>query len=153
MLAVGLVEAGQRDRLEFEADGGEVVGQCLAHPAHELDPLLVQLLHAHLGGDRAQGVGQAPLDQFLEQLDPQRLGAQALRRGRDGVVIGADPDQKIGRDVDPQPVARDQRVARRPGHVDAQRVHVDLDDVVQHRQHERAAVHHHLLPAEAGADE
>ena len=153
MLAVGLVEAGERHRLQFETDGGQIVEQGIANPPHELDPLLVQLLHGHLGGDRAQGVGQAPFDELLQQLDPQRLGAQALRRRRNGLMICADADEEIGRDIDPQTVLGDQGVARRPRHIDPQRVHVDLDDVVQDRQHQGATVHDHLLAAEAGADE
>ena len=60
---------------------------------------------------------------------------------------------ELARHVDAHAVLGDERALAAARHLEAQRVHVHRDDLVDDRQHERAAVHHHLLAAEAGAHE
>ena len=60
---------------------------------------------------------------------------------------------ELGDDIDPHAVLGDERPLAPALHLQAQRVHVDRDDLMDDGQHEGAAVHHHLLAAEAGAHE
>src|SRR5690606_21286714 len=55
--------------------------------------------------------------------------------------------------VDTHAITGDQRLLAGTHHVQLQRVHVDPDDLVQHREYQRATVDDHLLSTEAGAHE
>jgi hypothetical protein len=79
--------------------------------------------------------------------------AERLRGVGDGAGLGADAHVKLGDDVDAHAVAGDERALAAAADLEAERVHVDRDHLVHDRQHEGAAVHHHGLAAEAGADE
>ena len=81
-LHAGLVELGQRRRLELEAVLGQVLGHRLAHPLDVGAALLVQLFHRHLGRRGAQGVDELAFDQLLQLLRLHRAQAERLRRRR-----------------------------------------------------------------------
>ena len=68
MLDRGLVEAGQRHRFELEAVLRQVGGRDLLHLLDEIGALLVELVHRHPGGDRAERVDELALDQLLQAL-------------------------------------------------------------------------------------
>jgi hypothetical protein len=149
----GLVELGQRHRLELQAVLQQVAGDHRAHALDVLPALLVQLLHRHLGGHRAQRVDELALDQLLELVGLHRARAQRLRGRRDRLGRGLDTHVELRHHVDPHPVLGDQRLVATARDLEPQRVHVDRDHVVDDRQHHRAAVHHHLLAPEAGPHE
>ena len=131
----------------------QVRGHGAAHPADIFAALLVQLLHGHLGGHRAQRVDELALEQLLQRVGLGGALAERLGRAGDRLGHGLDAHVELGDDVDPHAVARDQRLVAAARDLEPERVHVDRDDVVDDRQHEGAAVHHHLLPAHAGAHE
>ncbi len=94
-----------------------------------------------------------PFDQLLQRVGLHRALAERLGGRGDGVDGRLDADVELGDDVDPHPVLGDERALAAARDLEPQRVHVDRDHLVDDRQHERAAVHHHLLSAEAGAHE
>ena len=145
---VGLVEAGERHGFELEAVLEDVLGDRGLHLLDEVDALLVQFLHRHLGGDGAQGVDELAFDQLLERRRLHGAAAQRLGGVGDRLRGRLNADVELGLHVDAHAVLGDQRLLGGAPHLEAQRVHVDLDDLVQHRQHQRAAVHDHLLAAE-----
>jgi len=65
---------------------------------------------------------------------------------------GFHPDVELDADIDPHAVLGDHRLGVVALDVEAQRLEVDPGDALEHRQHQRAAVEHDLLAAEAGAD-
>ena len=81
----------------------------------------------------------------------KRAAAQSLRRGGDRGFGGADADKEFGDDIDAHPIAGDQRSVVAPHHLDAQNVHVDRGDFVQHRDDESAAVNNYLFTEKSGA--
>ncbi|PHJ92065.1 hypothetical protein VF08_36755 [Nostoc linckia z8] len=113
----------------------------------------MELVHRHAGGDRAERVDELAFDQLLQRFRVHGAQAERLGGGRDRLGVGADADVELGLHVDAQAIERDQRVAMLALHREADGVHVDRHRLVQDRQHQRAAVHHHLLAAKAGADE
>ena len=139
--------------LELEPVLQQVRGHGAAHPADIFAALLVQLLHGHLGGHRAQRVDELAFEQLLQRLGLGGALAQRLGGAGDRLGHGLDADIELGDHVDAHAVARDQRLVAAARDLEPERVHVDRDDVVHDRQHEGAAVHHHLLPAHAGAHE
>ena len=109
---IGLVEVGDRDRLELEA----VLGQRLwARGFHARDifaALLVHLLHRHLGGDRAQRGDELAGQQSMQPLGLERAPAERRGGDRHRLARGLDADIEVGLDVDAHAVAGDD--ARRP---------------------------------------
>ena len=152
-LQVGLVEVGERHGLELEAVLGQRLGSGRLDALQVDASLLVHLHHRHLGSDRAQRrdelAGQQRVQPLLLHGAPaQRGGGQRHRfpRRRHAHV-------EVGVDVDAHAVLGDERVVLGARHAHLQHVHVDRRDVVDDRQHEGAAVDHHPLAHETGADE
>ena len=152
-LHIGLVEAGEGHRLQLQPVLQQILGRRLLHPLHIFAALLMHLLHAHLGGDGAQRIDELALHQLAEGLGMHGALAQGLGGIGDGVGRRLDAEIELGDDIDPHPVLGDERPLAPALHLQAQRVHIDRDHLVDDRQHEGAAVHHHLLAAEAGAHE
>ena len=73
--------------LQLEPVLQQVLGHRLAHPPDIFAALLVQLLHGHLGGDRAQRVDELALEQLLERLGLHGALAQRLGGAGDGSVV------------------------------------------------------------------
>jgi hypothetical protein len=113
----------------------------------------VQLLHRHLGCRGAQSIDELAFDQLLELIGREGALAERLRCRGNGFGRGGDAHVELGDDIDAHAVLGDQRLVAAARHLQAQRVHVDRDHVVDDRQHEGAAVEHDLLSAHAGADE
>ena len=152
-LEIGLVEIGDRDGFELEPVLGEAGGRDLLNPPDILAALLVHLLHGHLGGDGAQGRDELAGEQRVQALLLHGAAANGCGSDRDRLAEGGDAHVEVRLDVDPHPVLRDERVLAPPHHAHLQDVHVDGRVVVDERQHEGAAVDHHPLAEEAGADE
>ena len=152
-LEAGLVELGQRGGLELEAVLRQVVGHRLAHAPHVGAALLVQLLHGHLGGRRAQRVDELALHQLFQALRLQRAQAEGLGGSRHRLRHRSHAHVELRDHVHAHAVLRDQRLVAPARDLQPQRVHVHRDHLVHDRQHEGAAVEHHLLSAEAGAHE
>ncbi len=76
---IGLVEIGDRDRLQLEAVLREALGGGLLHARDIVAALLVHLLHRHLGGDRAQRRDELAGEQRVQAL---LLHGAAAERGR-----------------------------------------------------------------------
>ena len=152
-LEAGLVELSERRGFELEAVHRQVAGDAGAHALHILAALLVHLFHRHGRRHGAQRVDELALEQLLQPIGLERAHAERLRRVGHGLVARLHAHVELGRHVDAQPVARDQRLVAAAHDLEAKRVHVDGDDVVDDRQHEGAAAEHHLLPAQARANE
>ena len=149
----GLVELGERDRLELETVLQQVGGHHGAHALHVLAALLVHLLHGHLRGHRAERVDELALHQLLQELRLHGALTERLRRRRDRLRGRLHPHVELRGDVHAHAVLGDDRALAAPGDLEAERVHVHRDHLVDDRQHERAAVQHDALPTEAGAHE
>ena len=152
MLDRRLIQPGQRHAFQFQAVHRQIGGRDLLHLLDEIAALFVQLVHRHTRRDGSQRIDELALDQLLQHFRLHRPLAERLCRGRQRLAIGANADVELGAHVDAQPVERDERIAIAPLDREPHRVHVDRHRLVQHRQHQRAAVHHHLFTAEAGAD-
>ena len=129
-----------------------LLGQVL-HAADVLRALFVHLLHRHLGGTRPERGDELAREKVVQPF--LFHAAVAERRGgeRDRLAARLHPDVELGLHVHPHAVARDQRGIALADHLELQGVHVDKGDVVDDRPHEGAAVDHHLLAEETGADE
>ena len=149
----GLVELGERYGLELQAVLQQVLGDDAAHPLDVVATPLVHLLHGHLGRHGAQCIDELALDQFAQRIGLHGALAERLGSVGDGVVGRLDADVELAYHVDAHAVAGDERLVAAARHLEPERVHVDRDDLVHDRQHEGAAVHHHLLPGQAGAYE
>jgi hypothetical protein len=79
--------------------------------------------------------------------------AECLCGGGDRVGGGLYADVELGKHIDPHPVAGNERLLVGPPHFKSQRIHIDRDRFVQHREYDSATIHHHFLAAEAGTDE
>jgi hypothetical protein len=152
MLDRRLVEPGQRHRFELEPVHRQVVRTDLLHLLDEIGALLVELVHRHARRDRTQRVDELALDQILQRFGVHRAQAQRLRRHGNRARIGTHANVEFGLYVDAQPVERDQRVDILAFDRQPHGVHVHGHRFVEHRQHQRAAVHDHPLAAESGAD-
>jgi hypothetical protein len=152
-LHIGLVQAGQRHRLQLQTVLQQILGRRLLHPLHIFAALLMHLLHAHLGGDGAQRIDELALHQLAEGLGMHGALAQSLGGIGDGIGRRLDAEVELGDHIDPHPVLGDEGALAPALHLQAQRVHIDRDHLMDDGQHEGAAVHHHLLAAEAGTHE
>ena len=123
------------------------------HLLDEVGALLVQFVHGHAGGDGAQGVDELAFDQILQRLGHHGALSQRLRGHGDRACIGPHADIEFGLHVDTKAVQRNQRFGVAPYHGQHHGVHVDRHRFVEHRQHQRAAVHHDFFPAHARAHE
>ncbi len=153
VVEVGLVDVGDRHRLEFQPVGVEPDLRRLAHAPDVVVASLVHLLQRHLSGDGAQGRDELAVEQRGQPLRLQRAPAERCRGEADGLARLLDADVELRVDVDAHPVAGDQRAVVRARHGQLQRVQVHRGDVVDDRPDEGAAVDHHLLAQKAGADE
>ncbi len=152
-LARGLVELGERHGLELETVAAQILGHGLLHLHDELDALLVQLVHRERGGHGAESVHELALKLAGEFVGAE--GAMAERLGRDHDVVHrlGHAHVELGAHIDAQTVAGDQRVLVAALHLEAERLQVDLGDLLEERQHEGAAVGDDLAAAPAGAHE
>jgi hypothetical protein len=148
-----LVELGERHRLQLQPVLQEVARHHRLDPLDVLPPLLVHLLHGHLGGDGPKGVDELALDQLLERLRLQRPLAQGPSGGGDGLHPCLDAHVELGDHVHAHAVLGDERLVPAARDLETQGVHVDGHDLVDDRQYEGAAVHDHLLAAQPGAHE
>ena len=78
---------------------------------------------------------------------------RVLGGGRHQLPAGADAHEKLADHIDANAVLGDQRHLMLTPHLDPHHIHVDPGDLVQHRDHEGAAVDHHLLAEKPGAHE
>ena len=148
-----LVDPGERDRFQFEAVLHQVFLNGVLHRLDEILPHVEQLLHGHRHGSGTQRIDEFVLDQFLERGRVHRPLAEGLRGLGDALKHGTHPHEECGDRIDPHPVLGEQAVLAAARDLQLQRVHVDWNDLMEAGQHDRAAVHDHLLPAETGADE
>ena len=153
VLAVGLVEPGQRHRFELEPVLEDVLGDRRLHLLDEVDALLVKFFHRHLGGDGAERIDELALDQVLEVFGIDRPPPEGLRRVGDRFLGRLHADIELDLGIDPHPVPGDERLLVGAMHLQAEGVHVDRHDLMQHREDQRTTVHDHALTAEAGAHE
>ena len=153
VLHARLVQLGQRRAFQFQAVFRQVAGHRLTHALDVAAAFFVQLFHRHFGGAGAQRVDELAFDQLLQLLRFHRAQAQRLRRGRHRVGLRGHTHVELGDHVHAHAVLGDQRLVTAAAHLQPQRVHVHRNHVVHDRQHERAAVEHHLLPAQAGTHE
>ena len=112
----------------------------------------MDFFHGHARGHRAHGIDKTALHQVLEAVRIERAVAQGARRCRDRFNGGDDPHEELHTDLDTHAVFGDEGFLTHAPHIDAQRVHADLGDVVHDGQHQRPAAHHHPLAAKARAD-
>ena len=152
MLDVALVEPRQRHRFELEAVVLDVGADRVLHRLDEGRALLLQLFEVHGGGDRAQAVDEFGLDQFAQFAGVVGAAAERLRGERDRGRIGFDAHIEFGADIDAHAVLGDQRIRAAAGDLQPQRLQIDRGRRMENRKHERAAVEHDFLAAEAGAD-
>ena len=151
MLDVALVEPRQRHRFKLEAVVLDVGADRVLHRFDEGRALLLQFLHIHGGGDRAQAVDELGLDQFAQFAGLVGAAAERLGGERNGGGVGLDAQIELRADIDAHAVLGDQRIRPAAGDLEPQRLQIDRCGGVEDRQHERAAVEHDLLPAETGA--
>ena len=81
-----------------------------------------------------------------------RALAKRLGRISNGFHRWLNADIEFGLNINPHPVARDQRLFGMPAHFQAQRVHIHWDHFMQDRKDQGAAIHDHFLAAKSGAD-
>ena len=153
ILQVGLVEIGDGNAFEFESVLVERLGGRLLHALHIDAALLVHLLHRHLGGDRTQRRDEPAGKQRVQLIGLERAPPERGGRDRYRLALRAHAQIELGIDIDAHPVAGDERLVVGAGHRHPQDVHVDRRDIMDDRQHEGAAIDHHLFPKETGADE
>ena len=149
----GQVEAGDRDRLELEAVRDQHFGRPHAHRGDEVAALLVDLVEGHLGGDGAERAHELAGEEVREPVGVQGAPAEGGRGGGHRLGLLDDPDEELGLDVHPHPVAGDDRLLARPRDRDPHHVEVDRGDLVDDGEDQGPAVDDHRLPAEPGADE
>ena len=82
VLHVGLIELGQRYRLELQTAARQRRRDPFPHAPGVFAALLVQLLHRHLGRNRAQGVDELALHHVAQAV--RSIDAPADRLGRRG---------------------------------------------------------------------
>ena len=148
-----LVELRQRRRFEFETVLGQILGDGLAHALDVDAALLVQLLHGHVGGRRAQGIDELALDQLLQLLGLHGAQAERLRGIGHRIGIRRHAHVELGDHVHPHAILGDQRFVPAAHDFEPQGVHVHGNHVVDDRQDEGATVEHDPLTAQAGAYE
>jgi len=152
MLDVALVEPGQRHRFKLQAVVLDVGADRVLHRLDEGGALLLQFLEVHGGGDRAQAVDEFRLDQLAQLGGVVGAVAERLRGQCDRGAIGFDAKIELGADIDAHAVLGDQGIRAAAGDFEPQRLQVHCGGGMEDRKHERAAVEHDFLPAEAGAD-
>ncbi len=150
---VGLVQTGQRHRFQFQAVLFQIFCHRILHCLHEVTALVLQFLHRHGGGSRAQCIDEFVFDQFLQRVRIFGALAERLCRGADGFGSLLDAHEKAGHHVDAHPVFGDETAFVAATHFQLQGIHVDQDDFVEDRQHDCAAIRDHLLSAQAGTHE
>ena len=150
---VGLIEAGQRDVLELKAVGAERQRRHRADIAHIEAAVGVDLLHGHGRRDRRQRVHEPALHDLLELAGVARPRPERACRDRHALSAGDHPDRELGDQIDPHLVPGDEGLLADAADFDRHRAHADDRDVVDDRDHQRAAAHDHPLAAQAGADE
>ena len=146
-----LVEPRQRDRIEENAVLLEIIAQQLGDTGDEFGAVLMQAVHRMARGDRLHRVDEAALEQVAQAVGRERFGAERLRRSGDALRRRHDAHVEFEFDIDAQAVLGDGRFLRRAPHLDAQRAHIDLFDLVQERQRQAAAGDQNALAAETGA--
>ena len=150
---IGLVEAGQRHRLQLQAVFIQIFGYELLHFLHKIHAFFMQFLHRHFRRHRTQRINEFAFHQFFQLVGRHGFHAQSLRRRGDALADRLHAHIKLGHYVHPHPVARNQRLFGGTAHFQTQRIHIHRNNLVQHRQHQRPAVHNHLLAAKAGTHE
>jgi hypothetical protein len=152
-LEVGLIEVGDRDRLELQT----VLGQSLLGRGFDasniIATLLVHLLHRHLGGDRPQRGDELARQKSVESLRLERAPPKRCRRDRHRLSCGLDADIKVRLDIDAHAVAGDKGAPFFAHDLHRQHVHVDGGKVVDERQDESTPVDDDPLAEKAGAHE
>ena len=153
VLQIGLVELGNRDRFELETVHRERLGGCRLHPRDVVAALLVHLFERHLRPHRAQRADELARQQLVQPDLLHRAPADGRRGHRHRFAGRSDAHIELRHHVDAHPVLGDECVLLVAHHLELDHVHVDRSRLVNDRQHEGAAVDHHLLPAESRAHE
>ena len=153
MLQISLVEIADGDRMKLQPVARDGGAGPLAHRFHESCPILVNVVEGHLRGDCAHGADELALEEAGQPLGLRRHLAQARRGGGHGLARRSDAQEELGIGVHPHPVAGDERVLALGRHAQPREVERDGRDLVDDRQHERAAGDDDLLAAHAGAHE
>ena len=148
---VGLIEVGDRDGFQLEAVLGEGLGGGGLDARDVFASLLVHLLHGHFGGDGAHRGNELAGEQRMQPFGFQRSPTESRCGDRDRFARRLHADVKIGFDVDAHAIPGDDGVLLRPCDRHRQHIHVDRREVMDERQHEGAAVDHHLFAEEARA--
>ena len=152
-LHVGLIDAGEGSRLELESRFRQRRCDELAHSLDVGPAVLVDLFHRHARSDSTHGVYEAALYKVAQFLGVHRPCAECARCGRDGGGGRHHSNEELHCHLDPHPVLGDQRLVVCASHLDAQRVHADLGDVVDDGQDQCPAPHDDAFSAQAGAHE
>ena len=149
----GLVEIDDRHAFELEAVQRQQLRAKLANLRRIFAAALVHFLQRHLRRDRAHRRGELAFQQLAQPVRLHGALSQRLRGGGDQLTAGADAHEELADYIDANAVLGDQRHLLLAPHLDPHHVHVDWRDLVQNRDHEGAAVHHHLLAEKSGAHE
>ena len=100
----GLVEAGERHRLEQEAVPGEVFAEDLAHRRGVLAALVLEALHGVAGRDEEHRVHELALEGFGQLGGTEDLAGEGLGGGRDPLLGGPAPHVERRPDIGPEAV-------------------------------------------------
>ena len=153
VLQVGLIELGDGDRFKLQAVHRKRLGGVGPHLDDVVAAPLVHLLERHLGPDRTQGADELARQQLVKPNLLHRAPAKGRGGVRDRFTGRRHAHVELGHHVDAHPVLGDERVLLVADHLELDDVHVDRGRLVDDRQHEGAAVDHHLLSPQAGSDE
>jgi hypothetical protein len=82
----------------------------------------------------------------------KRAATECLRSRRDLGGVRADPHKELADQIDSHAVFGYQRAFMLAAYFDPYDVHIDGGDLVEHRDHKSAAIHHDFLAEKAGAD-
>ena len=151
-LHVRLVQAGQRSGFQLQTVVGQGIGHQLLNATDVFAALLVDFFHGHARRHRAHGVDKTALHQVFEAVGVQGAVTQGTRCRRHRFDCGNHPHKELHAHLNTHAVLGDERLLTHAPHIDAQRVHADLGDVVHDRQNQRTAAHDHPFPAKAGSN-
>ena len=149
VLGVGLVELGERSAFQFKAVELKFARHGLLDTLDEIGALFLQIGQHHGGSDRAQGIDELRFHEFTQLIGFVGAIAQGLRGKRNGLLIGLNTHIELDTDIDAHTILGDHRFGILAPHVEAQCLQIDPADRLEHRQDDRTAIEHHLLPAEA----
>ena len=149
---VRLVQVRDGNRFKLKSVLRERSLGALFEPFLHLFAFFMHFIERHLGCGRPQRTHEFPREQFRQLFRVGGPPAQGGRRRGDKLGPLNDPDEKFNLNVNAHAVSRNNRVLPHSGHRNADHVEIDLDDFVNNRQNEGAAVDDNLFTAEARPD-